>query len=425
MTKTLLRKYARLAVRTGANVQKGQYVVVRASVEMHEFAGMVVEEAYKAGAKEVRVDWRYSYTTKMAYRHQSLKTLCNVHDWQEAKQAFDCKTLPAYINIISDGPDALKGVNGEKMQKSSVATHKKLKKYIDEMDNNYQWTIVAAAGKDWAKKVFPGERTSTAVEKLWKTILSTVYIPDANSDPAKTPRETSFSGDPEKAWADHNADFMDKCARLNDAKFDYLEYKSANGTDFRCWLNNNILWLGGGETTKGVYYNPNMPTEEIFTTPIAGKCEGTLVSTKPLSVRGNLVENFTFTFEDGKVTKVTAEKGEDVLKQLIASDEGAKMLGELALVPHNSPISNSGILFYNTLFDENAACHVAIGRGFGNLVVGYEDMTREQLKEQGVNESMIHVDFMIGCADLSITGWKDGKATPIFTNGNWDEEFVK
>lgn len=425
MTKTLLRKYARLAVRTGANVQKGQYVVVRASVEMYEFAGMVVEEAYKAGAKEVRVDWRYSYTTKMAYRHQSLKTLCNVHDWQEAKQAFDCKTLPAYINIISDGPDALKGVNGEKMQKSSVATHKKLKKYIDEMDNNYQWTIVAAAGKDWAKKVFPGERTSTAVEKLWKTILSTVYITDASSDPEKTPRETTFSGDPEKAWADHNADFMDKCARLNDAKFDYLEYKSANGTDFRCWLNNNILWLGGGETTKGVYYNPNMPTEEIFTTPIAGKCEGTLVSTKPLSVRGNLVENFTFTFEDGKVTKVTAEKGEDVLKQLIASDEGAKMLGELALVPHNSPISNSGILFYNTLFDENAACHVAIGRGFGNLVVGYENMTREQLKEQGVNESMIHVDFMIGCEDLSIVGYKDGKATPIFTNGNWDEEFVK
>lgn len=412
MTKTLLRKYARLAVRTGANVQKGQYVVVRASVEMYEFAGLVVEEAYRAGAKEVRVDWRYSYTTKMAYRHQSLKTLCNVHDWQEAKQAFDCKTLPAYINIISDGPDALKGVNGEKMQKSSVATHKKMKKYLDEMDNNYQWTIVAAAGKDWAKKVFPGERTSTAVEKLWKTILSTVYITDVASDP-------------EKAWAEHNADFMDKCARLNDAKFDYLEYKSANGTDFRCWLNNNILWLGGGELTKGVYYNPNMPTEEIFTTPIAGKCEGKLVSTKPLSVRGNLVENFTFTFVDGKVTEVTAEKGEDVLKQLIASDEGAKMLGELALVPHNSPISNSGILFYNTLFDENAACHVAIGRGFGNLVVGYENMTREQLKEQGVNESMIHVDFMIGCEDLSIVGYKDGKATKIFTAGNWDPDFVK
>lgn len=412
MTKTLLRKYARLAVRTGANVQKGQYVVVRASVEMHEFAGMVVEEAYRAGAKEVRVDWRYSYTTKMAYRHQSLKTLCNVHDWQEAKQAFDCETLPAYINIISDGPDALKGVNGEKMQKSSVATHKKMKKYLDAMDNNYQWTIVAAAGKDWAKKVFPGERTSVAVEKLWKTILSTVYITDASSDP-------------EKAWADHNADFADKCARLNDAKFDYLEYKSANGTDFRCWLNNNILWLGGGELTKGVYYNPNMPTEEIFTTPIAGKCEGTLVSTKPLSVRGNLVENFTFTFEDGKVTKVTAEKGEEILKQLVASDEGAARLGELALVPHDSPISNSGILFYNTLFDENAACHVAIGRGFGNLVVGYENMTREQLKEQGVNESMIHVDFMIGCEDLSIVGYKDGKATKIFTNGNWDEEFVK
>ena len=411
MTKTLLRKYARLAVRTGANVQKGQYVVVRASVEMYEFAGLVVEEAYRAGAKEVRVDWRYSYTTKMAYRHQSMKTLCNVHDWQEAKQAFDCETLPAYINIISDGPDALKGVNGEKMQKASVATHKRLKQYIDKMDNNYQWTIVAAAGKDWAKKVFPGERTSVAVEKLWKTILSTVYITDANSDA-------------EKAWADHNADFMDKCNRLNNAKFDYLEYKSSNGTDFRCWLNPRTQWLGGGELTKGVYYNPNMPTEEIFTSPIAGKCEGKLVSTKPLSVRGNLVENFTFTFVDGKVTEVTAEKGEDILKQLISCDEGAKMLGELALVPHNSPISNSGILFYNTLFDENAACHVAIGRGFGNLVEGYENMTKEQLTAEGINDSMIHVDFMIGCEDLSITGYKDGKATKVFTNGNWDDSFI-
>jgi len=411
MTKTLLRKYARLAVRTGANVQKGQYVVVRASVEMYEFAGMVVEEAYRAGAREVRVDWRYSYTTKMAYRHQSLTNLCKVHDWQVAKQAFDCEVLPAYINIISDGPDALKGVNGEKMQKASIAAHKVFKKYTDEMDNNYQWTIVAAAGKDWAKKVFPGERTSVAVEKLWQTILSTVYV---NNTP-----------DAEKAWADHNADFADKCKRLNDAKFDYLEYKSANGTDFRCTLNPKVMWLGGGEVTKGVYYNPNMPTEEIFTTPVAGKCDGTLVSTKPLSVRGNLVENFVLTFTDGKVTDIKAEKGEDILRQLISSDEGAGKLGELALVPHDSPISNSGILFFNTLFDENAACHVALGRGFGNLMEGYENMTKEQLTEAGINDSMIHVDFMIGCADLSIVGYKDGKATPIFTNGNWDEEFVK
>ncbi len=411
MNKSILRKYARLAVTTGANVQKGQFVVVRASVEMHEFAGMVVEEAYRAGAKEVRVDWRYSVTTKLAYRHMSLTNLSKVHPWQEAKQAFDCETLPAYINIISDGPDALKGVNGEKMQKASLASHKVLKKYIDEMDNNYQWTIVAAAGKDWAKKVFPGERTSTAVEKLWQAILNTVYV--------------SADSDGTEAWKKHNEDFADKCKRLNDAKFDYLEYKSANGTDFRCYLNPKVMWLGGGEVTKGVYYNPNMPTEEIFTTPVAGKCEGKLVSTKPLSVRGNLVENFTVTFTDGKVSAVTAEKGEDILKQLISSDEGAKMLGELALVPHDSPISNSGILYYNTLFDENAACHVALGRGFGNLMEGYETMTKEEQTAAGINDSMIHVDFMIGCADLSIVGYKDGKATKIFTDGNWDEDFVK
>lgn len=411
MTKSLLRKYARLAVRTGAAVQKGQYVVVRASVEMYEFAGMVVEEAYRAGAKEVRVDWRYSYTTKMAYRHQSLKTLSTIHDWQEAKQAFDCETLPAYINIVSDGPDALKGINGEKMQKASIATHKKLKAYIDKMDNNYQWTIVAAAGKDWAKKVFPGERTSVAVKKLWDAILSTVYVSESSDGTAE--------------WAAHNADFQDKCNRLNNAKFDYLEYKSSNGTDFRCTLNPKVMWLGGGEVTKGVYYNPNMPTEEIFTTPVAGKCDGTLVSTKPLSVRGNLVENFSLTFVDGSVTEIKAEKGEDILRQLISSDPGAARLGELALVPHDSPISNSGILFFNTLFDENAACHVALGRGFGNLLEGYENMSKQEQIEAGINDSMIHVDFMIGCADLSIVGYKDGKATPVFTNGNWDKDFIK
>lgn len=411
MNKTLLREYARLAVRTGANVQKGQFVVIRASVEMNEFAVTVAEEAYRAGAREVRIDWKCDAKTKLDYRHMSVKNLCEVYDWQEAKLSFDCDNLPAYINIISDDPDGLKGVSSDKMQKANVAYYKRLKSYYDRMDNKYQWTIVAAAGKAWAKKVFPGIRTSTAVEKLWDAILSTVYV---------TP-----GSDPSAEWARHNADFAAKCARLNAAKFDYLEYRSSNGTDFRCTLNPKVMWLGGGETLGDVYYNPNMPTEEIFTTPVAGKCEGTLVATKPLSLRGNLVEDFSVTFTDGRVTSVSAKKGEELLRKVIDSDDGAHMIGELALVPVESPINRSGILFYNTLFDENAACHVALGAGFANLLEGFESMTKEEQTAAGINDSMIHVDFMIGCEDLDITGWKDGAPTRIFTSGTWDPDFLK
>jgi len=406
LKKTLLKKYARLAVVTGAAVQKDQPVIVYANVGQSEFAMLVVEEAYKAGASKVRVEWLSQPLTKLHYRHQSLKILSNVDTWVEEREKQFCKELPATIHILSEDPDGLKSVNKEKMQKVRQNRYKVLKKYRDESDNKYQWTILAIPSKEWAKKVFPKERASVATEKLWNAILQTVRITEDN--------------DPVEAWDQHNRAFAEKCAFLNSKHFDYLHYQSKNGTDFKCWLIPQANWLGGGEKTlSGVYFNPNMPTEEVFTSPMKGRCEGRLVSTKPLSYQGQLIENFYIDFKDGKAVAWDAEKGKDALEKIITSDESSSMLGELALVPNDSPISNSGILFFNTLFDENASCHVALGAGFTNTIDGYEKLTQDECHALGINDSMVHVDFMVGSPDMSITGYKGEIATPIFKNGNW------
>ena len=406
MKKTILRKYARLTARTGAAVQKGQPVVIYAAVDQSEFALMVVEEAYRAGASKVRVEWLSQPLTKLHFRHQSLKNLSTVSAWVEEREKEFCRELPAVIHILSDDPDGLKSVNKEKMQKVRQNRYKVLKKYRDESENKYQWSLVAVPSPEWAKKVFPGERTSSAMKKLWEAILKSVRITEDN--------------DPVEEWDRHNKAFAEKCAFLNNGKFDYLHFKSANGTDFTCKLIPQGKWLGGGERTlSGVYFNPNMPTEEVFTSPLKGECEGRLVSTKPLSYQGQLIEDFYIDFKQGKAADWDAKKGRDVLEKIITADENAGMLGELALVPHDSPISNSGILFYNTLFDENASCHVALGSGYTNTLDGYENLTKEECHKLGINDSMVHVDFMIGAPDLAITGYKDGVATPIFKNGNW------
>ena len=304
------------------------------------------------------------------------------------------------IHISSEDPDGLKGVNVEKLQKANGARAKVFKPFREAMDNKYQWTIVAVPSKKWAKKVFPQERVSTAVEKLWDAILKTVRVSEDN--------------DPRGEWDTHNA----RLAALN---LDYLHYQAPNGTDFKCWLIPGAQWHGGGDTLPdGTFYNPNMPSEEVFTSPMRGRCEGTLVSSMPLSYQGNLIDHFSVDFENGRAVSCKAEQGQELLEKMIAMDEGAAMLGELALVPVESPIYQTGILFYNTLFDENAACHVALGRGFNEVVPGFEDMSSEELKARGINDSIIHVDFMIGCKDLSITGYtKDGSLVKIFENGSW------
>ncbi len=407
MKRSVMRKYAQLAVRRGVNVKKGQGCVISAQVEQFEFAQMVAEEAYRAGAKWVEVRWCDQVLDKLKYRHETVTQLSRTEEWEKTRMQHYADTLPAMIHIMSEDPDGLKGVNVEKMQRAGAARGLAFKPYEDAMDNKYQWTIVAVPSKKWAKKVFPGERTSAAVEKLWEAILNTVRVSEDN--------------DPMAEWNDHDASLKAYCRRLNELDLDYLHYKAPNGTDFKCWLIPGAQWHGGGDALPdGTFYDPNMPTEEVFTSPMRGRCEGTLVSTMPLSYQGNLIDKFSVTFENGKAVSCQAEQGQELLEKMLQMDEGASMLGELALVPVDSPISNAGILFYNTLFDENAACHVALGAGFNEVFPGFETMSTEELKARGINDSIIHVDFMVGCKELSITGYtRDGKAVKIFEQGNW------
>ena len=407
MKKTILRKYAKLAVRKGVNLKKGQGCAIYAQVEQHEFAEMVAEEAYRAGAKWVQVFWQDQAVRKLDLRHQTVTQLSRVEEWEKVQQQMFVDQLPARIHISSEDPDGLKGVSVPKMQKAQAARSTVLRPYRKAIDNKHQWTIIAVPSKKWAKKVFPGVRASVAEEKLWEAILQTVRVTPDN--------------DPEAAWDQHNATLQEKSGKLNALDLDYLHYQAPNGTDFKCWLIPGAKWGGGGATIlDGTFYNPNMPTEEVFTSPLKGKCEGTLVSTMPLSYQGNLIDQFSITFENGRAVSCKAQQGQELLEKMLHMDEGASMLGELALVPHDSPVSNTGILFYNTLFDENAACHVALGFGFPECVEGFESMTDQELQEKGVNDSIIHVDFMIGSKDLDITGYtRDGKAVQIFKNGNW------
>ena len=277
------------------------------------------------------------------------------------------------------------------------------------MENKYQWCIAAIPGAAWAKKVFPEESRNRAMEKLWEQILYTVRVTEDN--------------DPVAAWEDHNRDLHARCDYLNSLGLSSREYKASNGTDFRVGLLENALFMGGAEELlgkEGLFYNPNMPSEEVFTSPKKGVADGIVYASKPLSYNGELIENFSVRFEGGKAVEVHAEKGEDLLREMIGMDEGAAYLGECALVPFESPINQTGVLFYNTLFDENAACHLALGHGFTNVIKGYENHTTKELYDMGINDSMIHVDFMIGTRDLSITGvTRDGKRVKLFENGTW------
>ncbi len=405
MKKTVLREYARLIVRCGANVQKGQSVIINADLDQPEFVQMVVEEAYKAKAKDVKVEWSYQPLTKIHYRYRTVKTLSEVQEWEKARMEHYCETLPAMIHLMSEDPDGLKGINMEKMAKANQNRYPIIKPYQDRMENKYQWCIAAVPGAAWAKKVFPGLRTSVAMEKLWEAILSTSRVTD----------------DPVKAWEEHNADLHDRCAYLNSLNLRSLHYTADNGTDLTVGLIPEGEWKGGGDTSlQGVFFNPNIPTEECFISPMRGQAEGIVYATKPLSYRGQIIDKFYIRFEGGKAVDSGAEQGADLLKTMLAMDEGAAYLGECALVPQKSPICESGILFYNTLFDENAACHLAMGMGFADTIQDFQNKTLEECRQLGVNDSMIHEDFMIGCDGMNIDGiCADGTVKPIFRNGNW------
>ena len=406
MNKLQLRRYAKLLARTGVNVKKGQWVIVQAELDQPEFVEMTVEELYRAGAGKVTVEWSHQPLVATHYKYQKQELLEKFEKWELEKLELRAGELPAMLYIESADPDGLKGVDQEKFTAVRTSRTKVIKPYRDRMENKYQWCIAAVPSKAWAKKVFPDLMVNTAVEKLWDLILA--------SSRADGP-------DPVREWHRHNDELAAKCDYLDRLKLVALEYKSKNGTDFRVGLIEDSRFCGGGEETlAGAYFNPNIPSEEIFISPKAGDAEGVVYSTKPLSYQGELIEDFSVRFEGGKVVEVKAKKNQALLEKMISMDDGAKMLGEVALIAYDSPINNSGVLFYNTLFDENASCHLALGRGFNECLKGYEDMTNEEIHQKGINDSLIHVDFMIGSEDLDIVGvTKNGERVQIFKNGNW------
>lgn len=405
MKKSVLREYAKLIVRVGANVQKGQEVMIYAGLDQPEFVQMVAEEAYKAKAKKVIVEWSYQPLTKIHTRYQTVKTLGEVPKWQVERRQHMVDTVPCRIHIISDDPDGLKGINMEKMAKARRLSYPILKPYADQLEGKQQWCIAAVPGVAWAKKMFPGLSKHQAVEKLWEAILSTSRV----------------DGDSIAAWEKHNADLKARCDYLNSFQIKSLHFTADNGTDLTVGMIKRARFCGGGETSlQGIYFNPNIPTEECFISPKRGEAEGIVYSTKPLSYQGQLIDNFSMRFENGKVVEAKAEVGEQLLNTLISMDEGAAYLGECALVPQKSPICESGLLFYNTLFDENAACHLAIGCGYIDTLRDCHELTLEQCREMGINDSMVHEDFMIGCDTMDIDAiTTDGKTIPIFRKGNW------
>ena len=406
MKQTVLRKYARLIARVGANIQKGQDVLIFCGLDQPRFVELLVDECYKAGARKVKVEFDHQPLYKLDVRHQTVTTMAKVEEWEKVRLQHYVDTLPVRIMLESDDPDGLKGINQGKIAKADQKSWPIVKPYWDEMENKYQWCIAAVPGAAWAKKLFPELPKGRAIEKLWEAILFTSRVTE----------------DPVAAWEAHDKDLADRCAYLNSLGIAELVYRGDNGTDLTVGMIPEAEFKGGGDRTKlsGVFFNPNIPTEECFISPMRGKAEGIVYATKPLSYNGELIENFSVRFENGKAVEVRAEKNQALLEQMIAMDEGSAYLGECALVPVNSPIAESGMLFYNTLFDENAACHLALGMGFADTIRGFEDKTLDECREFGVNDSMEHVDFMIGYEGLDIDAvTRDGRTVPIFRRGRW------
>lgn len=405
MKKTVLRKYANLIAKMGVNVQKGQEVFIAAELDQPEFIKILVEECYKLGAKKVVVDWSYQPLEKLHVKYRDVETLGTLANYEEARWQHYVDEIPCRIYIISEDPDGLAGIDQEKMAAAQKKKMPIIKSYRDKIENKYQWCIAAVPGEKWAKKLFPELSKHQAVEKLWEKILSTSRVDD----------------DPIAAWQAHNKDLHDRCDYLNSLDIESLHYTAGNGTDFKVWLIPQGKFSGGEEASlKGIIFNPNIPSEECFTSPMRGKAEGIVYATMPLSYEGQLIDGFNIRFEGGKAVEWHAEKNEALLTKLITMDEGSAYLGECALVPFDSPIRKSGILFYNTLFDENAVCHLALGMGFPDCIKDFEKYSLEECRKMGINDSMIHEDFMIGSADLKITAkTKSGKEVLIFKDGNW------
>ncbi|WP_026574295.1 aminopeptidase [Bacillus sp. UNC438CL73TsuS30] len=401
-----LEKYAELAVKVGVNVQKGQTLVVNASLDAAEFVRLVVKKAYEVGAFNVVVNWTDDFVSRTKYDLAPHEAFQEYPAWRAKETEELAEKGAAFMSVISSSPDLLKGVNPERISNFQKAAGTALAKYRQAIQSDkVSWTVVAAASPAWAAKVFPDVRSEQQVEKLWEAIFKATRADVEN---------------PVDAWKKHDENLHEKVHYLNEKKYLKLHYK-APGTDLTIELPKNHLWVGAGSINEnGHEFMANMPTEEVFTVPLKTGVNGTVASTKPLSYGGNIIDRFSITFENGKIVGVKAEEGEEILKRLVETDEGSHYLGEVALVPFNSPISQSNILFFNTLFDENASNHLAIGSAYAFCIEGGKKMSADELKANGLNQSITHVDFMIGSAEMDIDGiTADGKSEPVFRGGNW------
>jgi aminopeptidase len=402
----MLEKYAELALKTGVNLKENQVLMINSSIEGVDFTRILVKKAYELGAKDVVINWQDDEITLERYLHAAEEALTTIPQWLVDKYLYYAEDDVALLSVRSTNPDLLKDVDPGRVAKATKASAEAMKEFRKyTMNDKIAWSIISIPTNDWAMKIFPDKDAETAKELLWEQIFNIVRV---NTE------------DPIKAWDEHNARLKAAHKILNDKKYTALKF-TAPGTDITFGLPKGHIWKGGGAYTEdGRHFNPNMPTEEVFTMPDKYHVDGVVSSTKPLIYGGNMIDNFKLTFKDGKVTDFEAETGYDTLKHLLDTDEGAKRLGEIALVPHHSPISQSGLIFYNTLYDENASCHIALGKAYPTNMEGGAKMSDEELDAHGVNDSLTHVDFMIGSAELDIDGvLENGETEAVFRKGEW------
>ncbi len=406
--KNLFSEFAQTALKVGVCLQKDQPVFVRAPLEAYEFVRVLTAEAYALGAKLVEVEWSDEQITKLRFENAPDSSFEEYPEWMVTRNKEFLDKNYAFISISAQDPELLKNVDSARLaawtKVSSTATRANTKRL---MDNECPWLVLSVPTEKYAQKVFPELSAQDAIDRLWVEILKACRIGD---------------GKGVLNWENHINTLKKGLEFLNGNKFKALRFTNSDlSTNLTIELPELHIWHGGGDyTTDGLYFVANMPTEEVYTMPKADAVNGTIVSTKPLIYQGNMIDEFSLTFKDGVVVEYDAKVGKDTLTNLLNTDDGAKRIGEVALVPFDSPISNSNIVFYNTLFDENAACHLAFGRAYASTLVGGQKMTQEELAANGANDSLIHVDFMVGGADLNILGIKaDGSEVPVFEKGNW------
>lgn len=402
-----LIKYAELLVKTGINIKQGQILVVRSPIECAAFVRIVAEVAYKAGASDVQVLWADEKLSKVTFLNAPDELFDTVPSWQVEFYLSYVRQDAAFLSISASDPELMKSVDTERIVRSQRVRSKALSEYQERlMSNKNVWCVASIPTLAWAKKVFPKASDEEAIDQLWQAIFNATRVSEEN---------------PVKAWEVHKANLSTQVKRLNDLKLKSLHYTNSLGTDLVINLPEGHLWIGGADyTPEGHEFIANMPTEEVFTAPDRTGVNGVVKNALPLNLNGTIVDGFELTFKEGKVVDFKAEEGYDALKGLLDTDEGSRYLGEVALVPYDSPISNTGILFYNTLFDENASCHLALGKAYPVCVEGGEDMPKEDLEAKGINDSISHVDFMVGTSDLKIVGQTvSGEEVVIFEMGNF------